>query len=111
MRAATTRATPRDARLTSPNPAGGRMVSSQATHRIRPGRAAAVALWLAGWGLLVATTCGTPDSNIRYAYDENGRLVAVNDPTQSGSNTGIYNYDAAGNVTSIVRQPGSTLSI
>ncbi len=47
-------------------------------------------------------------SDIRYIYDALGRLKAVVDPA---TNTGIYNYDAVGNVTSIARQSSAQLSI
>lgn len=45
---------------------------------------------------------------VSYAYDELGRLVAVTDPA---SDTALYNYDASGNLLSIVRQSSSAVSI
>ncbi len=43
-----------------------------------------------------------------YVYDALGRLKAVTDPA---SYTGIYNYDAVGNVRSIARQSATQLAI
>ncbi len=57
-------------------------------------------LWVAGWSLLVATAC--PPAGITYVYDENGRLVAAEDP---GQGTRVYVYDGAGNVTAINQFP------
>src|SRR5437667_12243415 len=74
------------------------MVRSHGTDRLRLGRVAAVALWVAGWSLLVATAC--PPVGIVYVYDENGRLVAAEDSSQG---TAVYVYDGAGNVTAINR--------
>ena len=47
-------------------------------------------------------------AQIKYVYDELGRLIAATDP---GGDTARYNYDAAGNVSSISRYSSSTLSI
>src|SRR5947208_2213485 len=71
------------------------MVRSNATDRLRLGRVVTGVLWVAGWSLLVAVG---PPSGITYIYDENGRLAAVEDPSQG---TAVYVYDAAGNVTAI----------
>ena len=43
-----------------------------------------------------------------YLYDELGRLKAVVTPSGDAA---IYNYDAAGNIVSITRQPANTVSI
>src|SRR6476661_419154 len=40
-------------------------------------------------------------AGVNYVYDELGRLVTVVDP---GGQIARYNYDAAGNITVIVRQ-------
>src|SRR5439155_11336888 len=45
---------------------------------------------------------------ITYAYDNLGRLIGVTD--QSGD-TGTYNYDAVGNITSIGRRSSTQLSL
>jgi YD repeat-containing protein len=45
---------------------------------------------------------------VRYIYDELGRLVAVIDPNGDAA---IYNYDAVGNLLSIVRQTAGTVAI
>ena len=47
-------------------------------------------------------------SDITYTYDELGRLTAVVDPS---GDTGIYTYDAVGNLLSIERQSSSVVSI
>ncbi len=47
-------------------------------------------------------------AEISYVYDDLGRLKAVIDPA---TDTGIYNYDAVGNLLSISRQSSSTVSI
>src|SRR5262249_37986076 len=44
----------------------------------------------------------------RYVYDDNGRLRAVVSPTGEAA---IYDYDPAGNITNITRQPAGFLSI
>jgi YD repeat-containing protein len=46
--------------------------------------------------------------NITYIYDDLGRLTAVVDPS---GDTGIYTYDAVGNLLSIERQSSSVVSI
>jgi len=85
------------------------MVSSHATVQLRSARDAVFALWLLGWALFIAPACGPG----QYYYDANGRLVAVIDPTQdnAGGGTAIYNYDGAGNLTSIKRQATTALAI
>jgi YD repeat-containing protein len=50
----------------------------------------------------------TRADNAQYYYDPGGRLIGVIDPTV-GSAT--YNYDQAGNITSITRTPIATLSV
>jgi hypothetical protein len=58
--------------------------------------------------LLLAVTCSFPSQMVmaqqgtttRYTYDENGRLKSVILPTGEAA---VYNYDAAGNITSIQR--------
>lgn len=62
---------------------------------------AACCIILISWSSLQA------QSGIVYVYDELGRVIAVTDP---GGDTVRYNYDAAGNVTSISRAASSTLS-
>jgi YD repeat-containing protein len=47
-------------------------------------------------------------ADVQYVYDENGRLTGVIDPT---GNAAQYNYDAAGNITSITRTTSGTVSI
>jgi YD repeat-containing protein len=65
--------------------------------------------WAAAWSVLIGSTC-TP--GIKYLYDENGRLIAVvDDVTAAANNAAIYNYDAAGNITSIERVNGNTLRV
>src|SRR6266849_1017120 len=88
------------------------MVSSRASDRFKGGQVAALALWIAGWSLLVGQSCGPP-SPIQYVYDANGRLVAVVDPSQdsSGGGTAVYNYDGAGNLLSISRQQTTALFV
>jgi hypothetical protein len=75
------------------------------------GRLALLVCWLAGWSLLVAQTCPPPP--IQYIYDENGRLIAVVDPSVAPPAEGvaIYDYDAVGNITAIRRQTTSTVSV
>jgi YD repeat-containing protein len=64
---------------------------------------------LAVLGILLALTgVVLGRSDIRYIYDELGRLVGVVD--QNGDSA-IYRYDAVGNVTSIVRIPAGQVSI
>ena len=90
------------------------MVSSKATVQIRSARDAVLALWLLGWALFIAPACAPPP--IQYFYDANGRLVAVMDTgntstTDATGGSAIYNYDLAGNLTSITRQTITKLSI
>src|SRR5687768_4856544 len=47
-------------------------------------------------------------ADISYIYDDLGRLKAVVDPA---TDTGVYNYDAVGNLLSISRQSSSVVSI
>ena len=75
------------------------MVSATAREQIRRARDVVLALWLLGWALFIAPACAPP-SGISYVYDENGRLVAVEDPAQG---IRVYNYDLAGNLTNCVR--------
>src|SRR4030095_6792174 len=44
----------------------------------------------------------------RYVYDDNGRLRAVISPAGEAA---IYEYDPAGNITRITRQPAGFVSI
>jgi hypothetical protein len=75
-------------------------------------RVVALVIWLAGWSLLVAQTCPPPPPPpINYIYDENGRLLAVIDPNATGNNTGVYSYDAVGNITKIQAYASSQVSI
>jgi hypothetical protein len=60
------------------------------------------------FGLLLIAGAATAD--IRYVYDELGRLRAVIDPSQTDG-TAIYAYDAVGNITSITRQPATQVAI
>ena len=88
----------------------GRSIRSE--RFLRPRHALAVVVALAV--LAAALTAEPPDaeaqspSDIAYVYDELGRLIAVVDPSQGAA---IYNYDAVGNLTSIVRQSASITSI
>lgn len=50
----------------------------------------------------------TTTSNTVYLYDDLGRLKAVLTPSGDAA---IYNYDAAGNIVSITRQPSTVVSI
>ena len=47
--------------------------------------------------------------DVRYLYDDLGRLIAVVDAT--AGQTAIYQYDAVGNLLGIVNQPASTVSL
>src|SRR5436190_20904584 len=72
----------------------------------------AFAVCLTGAGLLGGADGASGSvgaSSISYAYDANGRLAAVIDPTQTNG-VAVYSYDAAGNLTAIARQPTSSLS-
>ncbi|HEV2342780.1 MAG TPA: Ig-like domain-containing protein [Actinocrinis sp.] len=53
-------------------------------------------------GLITAT--GTPAGHTTYAYDGNGRLSAVTDPS---GGTFVDNYDSAGRLTSALRPNGT----
>jgi YD repeat-containing protein len=64
---------------------------------------------LAVTGILsLVTTVPSPAGDISYVYDNVGRLLAVIDPA---TDTGVYQYDAVGNLTGITRQASSTLAI
>jgi RHS repeat-associated protein len=69
-----------------------------------------VALALVAYGMTVKdlTAEATGPSDIGYVYDELSRLVAVVDPANG---TAKYAYDAVGNLTSIVRQSATIVSI
>jgi len=56
----------------------------------------------------IAPTFAAPGDDIRYVYDELGRLVAVTDPA---SDTAVYTHDATGNITEIERYGSSDLSM
>lgn len=62
----------------------------------------------AGVAFLSGAAGAAPASAITYGYDELGRLVAVSDPANGAAK---YGYDAAGNVTSIIRQAVTVVSI
>ena len=47
-------------------------------------------------------------SDVQYSYDGEGRLIGVID--QNG-NAAIYNYDASGNITSIVRPAAGSINV
>jgi len=55
-------------------------------------------------------TAARPSDPVDYAYDAAGRLVGVSQ-TNTGANTGRYNYDDSGNLLSIDRFASTTLSI
>jgi YD repeat-containing protein len=59
--------------------------------------------------LLALGLSATPaQADVRYVYDEIGRLIAVID---TGGDTATYTYDAVGNVLSIGRYGSSTVSV
>lgn len=58
--------------------------------------------------VMLVTASAASAQGIKYVYDELGRLIAATDP---GGDTARYNYDAAGNVSSISRYSSATLSI
>ncbi len=51
---------------------------------------------------------GSPDSGIRYLYDEAGRLHIVDDPSQGAA---VYQWDPDGNLTSIKRYSASMVAV
>ena len=56
-----------------------------------------------------ATALSSPPSDaFRYVHDADGRLKAAIDPE---GDTAIYNWDAAGNLLSVVRHPSDDLSV
>src|SRR5215475_9637772 len=67
-------------------------------------RAMALLLFCASASAVIAQQSTTT----RYVYDDNGRLRAVVSPTGEAA---IYDYDPAGNITNITRQPAGFLSI
>jgi len=69
---------------------------------------AAAALLLAVALLLPASTLPAQADNAQYFYDPGGRLIGMIDPV-NGSAT--YNYDQAGNITSIARTPSTTMGV
>ncbi len=63
--------------------------------------------------LVIATVCvaslaHAQTAEVRYIYDELGRLVAVIAPPGEAA---VYTYDAVGNLLSITRPPAGTVSI
>jgi len=50
----------------------------------------------------------TSPTTVTYVYDEASRLVGV---VNSANNAAVYNYDAAGNVLSILQNPATQVSI
>ena len=62
----------------------------------------------AAWLLLSQPVIAQQGGTANYFYDSNGRLTAVLSPTGEAA---IYNYDPAGNFTSITRRAASELSI
>ena len=69
-------------------------------------RAMRRAVWIGVCVLFLAPTPALAD--IRYVYDDLRRLVAVVD---TAGDTGVYHYDATGNLLSIDRYASSTVSI
>jgi RHS repeat-associated protein len=69
--------------------------------------ATAIALVVAGLAWPSASRAA-PDTAIRYAYDDNGRLKAVTDP---GSDTAVYFWDPVGNLLSISRHASSAVKV
>jgi len=58
----------------------------------------------------LAMAAARPSDPVDYAYDAAGRLIGVSQ-TNTGANTGRYNYDDSGNLLSIDRFASTTLSI
>ncbi|MFD9733276.1 RHS repeat-associated core domain-containing protein [Umezawaea sp. NPDC059074] len=58
----------------------------------------------------LAIAAARPSDPVDYAYDAAGRLVGVSQ-TNTGANTGRYNYDDSGNLLSIDRFASTTLSL
>jgi YD repeat-containing protein len=83
-------------RVNDPATGGSTGMQSDVPHRVSPLRAAGLIAWLAGWTLLVASAC--PPTGVVYVYDENERLVGVEESSQGAR---VYAYDAAGNITGI----------
>jgi YD repeat-containing protein len=59
-------------------------------------------------GALIGTLSGTRADDVQYFYDPGGRLIGVLDPVNGSAQ---YTYDQSGNITSIVRNPLSTLTV
>ena len=76
----------------------------------RPLAILSIALALVAYGMTVRDLPAeaTGPSDIGYVYDELSRLVAVVDPANG---TAKYAYDAVGNLTSIVRQSATIVSL
>src|SRR5215210_4043339 len=55
-----------------------------------------------------ASYAATPDTAIRYVYDDAGRLKAVSDPA---TETATYSWDAVGNLLSVRRVGSLSLSV
>ncbi len=81
------------------------MVARRGIGEWRRLRLAAFALWLVGWSLFLGAC--VPAGPVNYVYDENDRLLAASDP----SNTAIYSYDQVGNITGIAVQPTTTVTL
>ena len=100
-------------------------VEGRSSHQIRPGRGSkpparaaprwwrgAIAALLAVLAVAVALPGTSAAGAITYAYDELGRLVAVVDRSiGSGTNAGVCQYDAVGNLTSISNNSATTVAI
>ena len=52
---------------------------------------------------MLTVTAATP-SSVTYTYDSQGRLATATYASSTGSVKVTYNYDAAGNRTSVVTQ-------
>ena len=72
--------------------------------------------WIAGLGLIALALASPRLSGaggpITYPYDDLGRLVAVVDTSIiTGTNAGVYYYDAVGNLTKIANNSATTVAI
>ena len=75
-----------------------RLVSGRYRRSIAVGVLVCVLSVIAGEAALACTNTTVPSGNITYAYDVNGRLTGVVNPSGRAA---TYVYDAVGNVTSI----------
>src|SRR6266849_10075635 len=75
-----------------------RLVSGHYRRSIAAGVLVCVLSAIAGEAPIACTNTTVPSGNITYAYDVNGRLTAVVNPSGRAA---TYVYDAVGNVTSI----------